>query len=99
LLRYIADTLRWTSQTPAIETRNVAVDLAINPCVTAVDKSEVFALKLNRRKFAKNPNDLIRCKFSIDAGWRDAGERPGSSTISKPYPFRPGNLPFTIRTE
>jgi hypothetical protein len=26
----------------------------------------VFALKLNRRKLAKNPIDLIRCKFSID---------------------------------
>jgi hypothetical protein len=31
-----------------------------------VDKSQVFALGLNRRKFAKNPIDLIRCKFSID---------------------------------
>jgi hypothetical protein len=29
----------------------------------------VFTLRLNRRKFAKNPNDLIRCKFSIDAGF------------------------------
>jgi hypothetical protein len=30
----------------------------------------VFALRLNRRKFAKNPNDSIRCKFSIDGGFR-----------------------------
>jgi hypothetical protein len=36
----------------------------------------VFALKLNRREFAKNSNDLIRRKFSIDAGFgRPTGGR------------------------
>jgi hypothetical protein len=34
----------------------------------------VFASRLNRRKFAKNAIDLIRCKFSIDGGFR--GETP-----------------------
>jgi hypothetical protein len=29
----------------------------------------VFALRLNRRKLAENPLDLIRRKFSIDAGF------------------------------
>ena len=33
-----------------------------------VNKLQVFALSLIRRKFAKNPADLIRCKFSIDDG-------------------------------
>jgi hypothetical protein len=36
--------------------------------LTAVDKSQVFALKLNREEFAKKSTDLIRRKFSIDAG-------------------------------
>jgi hypothetical protein len=42
----------------------------------------VFALRLIRRKFAKNPIDLIRCKFSIDAGFR------GLSTAPAHPPFR-----------
>jgi hypothetical protein len=33
----------------------------------------VFALRLIRRKSAQNPTDLIRCKFSIDAGLSLAG--------------------------
>jgi hypothetical protein len=50
----------------------VALDLAQStPELTAVDKSQVFALRLIRRKFAENPTDLIRCKFSIDARFRD----------------------------
>jgi hypothetical protein len=56
----------------------------------------VFALNLIRGKFAKNPPDLIRCKFSIDGGFR---RKPGSSTISKPYPAGSGNPTFTIRVE
>jgi hypothetical protein len=35
----------------------------------------VFALRLSRRKFAKNPIDLNRCKFSIDAGFSQANGR------------------------
>jgi hypothetical protein len=46
----------------------------------------VFALRLNRRKFAKNPSDWIRCKFSIDAGFPAKARIGGASTISKPYP-------------
>jgi hypothetical protein len=45
---------------------SVAVDLAIIPSLTAVDKSQVFALNLKLRKFVKKPTDWIRCKFSID---------------------------------
>jgi hypothetical protein len=52
----------------------------------ALDKAPVFALRLNRRGFAKKPPDLIRRKFSIDTG------QPSldlavlvASTISKPY--------------
>jgi hypothetical protein len=53
-------------------------------------------LKLNRRKFAKNSNHLIRCKFLIDAGFdgRSAGRR--TSTNSKPYRGGAGNPVFTI---
>src|SRR6476620_5356935 len=36
------------------------------PQVTAVDKSEVFALRKDRRKLAENCNHSIRRKFSID---------------------------------
>jgi hypothetical protein len=36
--------------------------------LAVVDKSQVFALKLNREEFAKKSIDLIRRKFSIDAG-------------------------------
>jgi hypothetical protein len=42
---------------------------AFKPCdlsLTVVDKSQVFALKLNREEFAKKLTDLIRRKFSID---------------------------------
>jgi hypothetical protein len=61
--------------------------------ITAVDKSQVFATALNRRKSAKNTVDLIRRKFSIDAE---------SATIAACAPFRnhvepgSGNLAFTI---
>jgi hypothetical protein len=54
---------------------NVAVDLATGLWLTVVDKSQVFALRLSRRKFAKNPIDLNRCKFSIDAGFPRANGR------------------------
>src|SRR6267154_382194 len=59
-------------------------DFATGSGLTAVDKSQVFASRLNRQKFAENPSDWIRCKFSIDVGLRD-GLR--ASTISKPYPL------------
>src|SRR6202140_4946610 len=71
----------------------VAVDLAISPWLTVLDKSQMFALDLNRRKFVKNPTDLIRCKFSIDPGFR---HRSDASTISKPYLDGSGNPTFTI---
>jgi hypothetical protein len=71
----------------------VAVDLAISPWLTVLDKSQMFALNLNRRKFVKNPTDLIRCKFSIDPGFR---HRSDASTISKPYLDGSGNPTFTI---
>jgi hypothetical protein len=47
--------------------------------ITAVDKPQVFATALNRRKFAKNTVDLNRRKFSID---------PGFATIAAREPFR-----------
>jgi len=59
----------------------------------------VFALSLNRRKFAKNPTDLIRCKFSIDGGFRREMETPGPSTLLKPYKVLAGNPTFTICIE
>jgi hypothetical protein len=59
----------------------------------------VFALSLIRRKFAKNPNDLIRCKFSIDAGFGGKIDASSASTLSKPYLTRSGNPTFTICTE
>jgi hypothetical protein len=61
-----------------------------------VDKSEVFALKLNRRKFAANSPDLIRRKFSIDGLVPGKVRGVSASTISKPYLAPDGNLPFTI---
>jgi hypothetical protein len=48
----------------------------------------MFALDLNRRKLAKNPIDLIRCKFSIDARAARGTGISGLSTISKPYRSR-----------
>jgi hypothetical protein len=42
-------------------------------------------LSLNRRKFEKNPTDLIRCKFSIDAAFTRGFHALAASTISKPY--------------
>jgi hypothetical protein len=42
----------------------------------------VFALRLNRRKFVKNPNDSIRCKFSID---REFAAKPARGAYP---PFR-----------
>jgi hypothetical protein len=56
----------------------------------------VFALKLNRREFAENPNRSIRCKFSIDG---DLNGSAGAATISKPYRLRAGNPVFTIYIE
>jgi hypothetical protein len=53
-------------------------------------------LRLNLRKFAKNSNDLIRCKFSIDAGRGEDVAAQAASTISKPYRIRAGNPAFTI---
>jgi hypothetical protein len=61
-----------------------------------VDKSQVIALDLIRRKIMEMADDLIRCKFSIDAKlWRSRA----------PVPYPPsrnhndgavGNPPFTI---
>jgi hypothetical protein len=67
--------------------------------LNCVDKPQVSALKQNRGKFVKKPNDLIRRKFSIDAAVAIASIGLGASTISKPYRFRAGNLAFTIRSE
>jgi hypothetical protein len=67
--------------------------------VTGVDKPQVSALKQNRGKFVKKPNDLIRRKFSIDAAIAIVSVGLGASTISKPYRFRAGNLAFTICAE
>jgi hypothetical protein len=72
---------------------------AISPWLTVVDKSQVFALRLNRRKFAKNAIDLIRCKFSIDAGFPFEAAAAEASTLSKPYPVSFGNPTFTICIE
>jgi hypothetical protein len=56
-----------------------SIELRLIPSfeLAAVDKSQVFALKLNRRKFAENSNHLIRCKFSIDADFRWPERRSG----------------------
>jgi hypothetical protein len=60
----------------------------------------VFALRLNRRKLAENPLDLIRRKFSIDACFSEKKQgRRAASTISKPYLARSGNRTFTIYVE
>jgi hypothetical protein len=60
------------------------------PLVTGADKPQVSALKQNRGKFVKKPNDSIRRKFSIDAVVAIVRVLFGASTISKPYrfPFR-----------
>src|SRR5205814_10166275 len=75
---------------------SIAVDLAIVLKLTAVHKSQVFALRLNRRKFAENPIDSIRRKYSIDDGFR-------ANRTPRPHPpFRNhtdavfGNPAFTI---
>jgi len=68
--------------------------------LSAVDKSQVFALRLNRREFSKNSSGSIRRKFSIDAGKERA--EPiflATSTISKPYRLHAGNPAFTIRID
>jgi hypothetical protein len=64
------------------------------PLLAAVDKSQVFALSLIRRNFAKSPNDSIRCKFSIDGGIAAA-----TMTSARP-PFRNhiGSVPETRRS-
>jgi hypothetical protein len=59
----------------------------------------VFALRLNRRKLAKNSNGLIRRKFSIDADFGGESAAAAASTISKPYRAGAGNLAFTIRAD
>jgi hypothetical protein len=69
------------------------------PLVTGADKPQVSALKQNRGKFVKKPNDSIRRKFSIDAEDAIEGIFFDASTISKPYQFRFGNLAFTIHGE
>jgi hypothetical protein len=40
----------------------------------------MFGLRLNSRKFVKNPIELIRCKFSIDAGF------PAMERVGRPHP-------------
>jgi hypothetical protein len=83
---------RWISQPLRLISQS-APDLAV------VDKSQVFALNLIRRKSAKNPTDLIRRKFSIDGGIPPSNGVRAASTISKPYRFRRGNPSFTIRID
>jgi hypothetical protein len=75
----------------------VAIDIPQStPDLAAVDKSQVFALNLIRRKLAKNPIDLIRCKFSIDGGDPQWNGVRAASTISKPYrlPAETPHSPF-----
>jgi hypothetical protein len=61
-----------------------AVDAAIGFHLVILDRSQVIALGLICGKIPKNPADLIRRKFSIDARcWR--GRQTGSaSTNQKP---------------
>jgi hypothetical protein len=61
-----------------------AVDPAIGFHLIILDKSQLIALGLIHRKIAKNPADLIRCKFSIDGQfWRG---RQASSASTNPKP-------------
>jgi hypothetical protein len=69
------------------------------PLVTGADKPQVSALKQNRGKFVKKPNDSIRRKFSIDDVVAIVSVLFCASTISKPYRSRFGNLGFTICIE
>jgi hypothetical protein len=64
-----------------------------------VHKSQVFALSLNSRKSGKNPTDLIRCKFSIDAGF--TMDFPCARRIHhfETILVRSGNPTFTICIE
>jgi hypothetical protein len=71
-----------TSRGPGRLFDTVAVDPAIFPSIAGVDKSQVFALRLNRRKFIENAIDSIRCKFSIDEEFRKTREQ-----LARP-PFR-----------
>jgi hypothetical protein len=78
---------------------SVAVDPQSSSDLPAVDKSQVFALSLNRGKFAKNPNHWIQHKFSIDGDLPQDCGAPGPATISKPYCGGAGNPTFTIYAE
>jgi hypothetical protein len=64
-----------------------------------VHKSQVFALSLIRRKPGKNSTDLIRCKFSIDAGF--TMDFPCARRIHhfETILVRSGNPTFTICIE
>jgi hypothetical protein len=78
----------------------IATAAVVSPLsLTVVHKLQVFALRLNLRKFSKISNDLIRRKFSIDAGLGDDLAAKAVSTISKPYRIRAGNPAFTIRVD
>src|SRR5579872_1552039 len=58
---------------------------AVFRSLTVVDKSQVFALKLNREKFSKNPPGLIRRKFLIDADSRRGQAIHTFETIPKSF--------------
>jgi hypothetical protein len=88
-----------TSRDPVRLVRPLRLISQSTPLVTGVDKPQVSALKQNRGKFVKKPNDSIRRKFSIDAAVAIVRTLFGASTISKPYRLRFGNLGFTIRVE
>jgi hypothetical protein len=77
----------------------VAVDLAIDPFVAGADKPQVSALNLNRGKFVKKPNDLIRRKFSIDAACAIVGVPSAHPPFRNHTGSAFGNLAFTIRAE
>jgi hypothetical protein len=55
---------------------------AIDLFLAGVAKSQVFSMRLDRRKFEKNCSDWIRRKFSIDEG---CGQ---TKSASNTQPFR-----------
>jgi hypothetical protein len=78
---------RQTQQEPHLATRS-SVLIVVAPVrrtssgLTALDKSQVFALRLIRIKFAKNAANWIRRKFSID------GDSCGKPAPGGHAPFR-----------
>jgi hypothetical protein len=59
----------------------------------------VFALNLIASKFAKNPIDLIRCKFSIDGGLLPLNGYAAHPPFRNHTGLARGNSSFTIRTD